>query len=33
LAVSPCTLIHPIRPPLAGCAPEVKFLLLDFPLF
>ena len=23
----------PSRPPLAGCAPEVKFLLLDFPLF
>jgi hypothetical protein len=31
-AVSPCTLFASLRPPLAGRAPGVKFLLRDLPL-
>lgn len=33
MLVSPCTLCPPwFRPPLAGCAAGVKFLLLHLPL-
>jgi len=33
MLVSPCTLFRLFPAPLAGCAPGIKFLLLDLPLY